>query len=95
MFQGILYTAEFCIIYTRRCNKENLIFPANSPQQCKTWSLEVREEHRLSVFENKVLRRIFGLKRDEVTGGCRELHNDELHNLYYSPSIIRLMKLKR
>jgi hypothetical protein len=47
------------------------------------------------VFEKRVLRRIFGPKRDEVTGGWRKLHNDELHNLYYSPSIIRMIKLRR
>jgi hypothetical protein len=47
------------------------------------------------VFENRVLRRIFGLKRDEVTGGWRKLHNEELHNLYSSPSIIRLAKSRR
>jgi hypothetical protein len=48
---------------------------------CETWSLTLREEHRLRVFENKVLRRIFGPKRDEVTGECRKLHNEELHDL--------------
>jgi hypothetical protein len=47
------------------------------------------------VFENRVLRRIFGLKRDEVTEGWRKLHNEELHNLYSSPSIIRVIKLRR
>jgi hypothetical protein len=47
------------------------------------------------VFENSVLRRIFGLKRDEVTGGWRKLHNEELHNLYSSPSIIRVIKSRR
>jgi hypothetical protein len=61
---------------------------------CETWSLTLREEHRLRVFENKVLRRIFGPKRVEVTGGWRKLH-DELHDLYSSPSIIRIMKSKR
>jgi hypothetical protein len=53
---------------------------------CETWSLTVREKHKLRVFKNRVLRRIFGLKRDGVTGGWRKLHNEELHNLYYSPS---------
>jgi hypothetical protein len=48
---------------------------------CETWSLTLREEHRLRVFENRVLRRIFGPKRYEVTGGWRKLHNEELHNL--------------
>jgi hypothetical protein len=52
-------------------------------------------EHRLRVFENRVLRRIFGPKRDEVTGGWRKLHNVELHNLYSSPSIIRMIKSRR
>jgi hypothetical protein len=49
---------------------------------CENWSLTLREEHRLRVFVNRVLRRIFGPKRDEVTGGWRKLHNEELHNLY-------------
>jgi hypothetical protein len=55
----------------------------------------LREEHRLRVFKNKVLRRIFGPKRDEVTGGWRKLHNEELHNLYSFPSIIRKIKSRR
>jgi hypothetical protein len=50
---------------------------------------------RLRVFENRVLRRAFGPKRDEVTGGCRKQHNEELHNFYFSPSIIRLIKSRR
>jgi hypothetical protein len=62
---------------------------------CETWSLIVREEHRLRVFEDRVLRRIFGPKRDEVTGGRRKLHNEELHNLYSSPSIIRMVKSRK
>jgi hypothetical protein len=61
----------------------------------ETWSLLLREEYRLRVFENRVLRRIFGPKRDEVTGEWRKLHNEELHDLYYSPSIIRIMGEKR
>jgi hypothetical protein len=62
---------------------------------CETWSLTLREEHRLGVFENRVLRRIFRPKRDEVTGEWRKLHNEELHDLYFSPSIIRTMKPRR
>jgi hypothetical protein len=62
---------------------------------CETWSLTVREEHKLRVFENRVVRRIFGPKRDGVTGGWRKLHNEELHNLYNSPSIIRIIKSRR
>jgi hypothetical protein len=64
---------------------------------CETWSPTVREEHKLRVFENRVLSRIFGPKRDGVTGGWRKLHNEELHNLYSSssPSIIRIIKSRR
>jgi hypothetical protein len=58
-------------------------------------SLTLREEHRLTVFENRVLRRIFGPKRDEVTGGRRKLHNEELHGLYSSPSIVKVIKGRR
>jgi hypothetical protein len=56
---------------------------------CEAWSLILREEHRLRVFENRVLRRIFGPKRDEVMEEGRKLHCGELHNLYLSPDIIR------
>jgi hypothetical protein len=62
---------------------------------CETWFLALREEHRMRVFENKVLRRIFGPKRDEVTGEWRKLHNEELHNLYSSPDVIRQVKSRR
>jgi hypothetical protein len=62
---------------------------------CETWSLTLREEHRLRVFVNKVLRRIFGPKRDEVTGEWRKLHNEEIHILYSSPNIIRQIKFRR
>jgi hypothetical protein len=60
---------------------------------CETWSPTLREELRL--FENRVLRIIFGPKRDEVTGDWRKLHNEELHNLYSSPNIIRVIKSRR
>ena len=59
---------------------------------CETWSLTLREEHRLRVFENKVLRKIFGAKGDKITGEWRKLHNAELHALYSSPNIIRSYK---
>ena len=59
---------------------------------CETWSLTLREERRLRVFENRVLRRIFGPKRDEVTGQWRKLHNEELNNLYSSSNIIRVIR---
>jgi len=59
---------------------------------CETWSLTLREERRLRVFENRVLRRIFGPKRDEVTGEWRKLHNEELNGLYCSPNILQVIK---
>ena len=62
---------------------------------CETWSLTLREEHRLRVFENKVLRKIFGAKKDEITVEWRKLHNAELHALYSSPNIIRNLKSRR
>ncbi|KAJ4450411.1 hypothetical protein ANN_01835 [Periplaneta americana] len=62
---------------------------------CQTWTLTLREKQRLRVFENKVLRKIFGAKRDEVTGEWRKLHNAELHALYSSPDIIRNIKSRR
>jgi hypothetical protein len=59
---------------------------------CETWSLTLRDEHRLRVFENRVLRRVFGPKRDEVTGEWRKLHNEELNDLYSLPNIVRVVK---
>jgi hypothetical protein len=63
--------------------------------ECETWSLTASEEHKLRVFEKRALRRIFGTKRDGVTGGWRKLHNEELHNFHSSPSIIRIIKSGR
>jgi hypothetical protein len=60
---------------------------------CENWSLTLREEHRLRVFENRVLRKIFGPRREE-DGSWRKLHNDELHSLYSSPNIVREIKLR-
>jgi hypothetical protein len=61
----------------------------------ETWSLTLRKERRMMVFENGVLRRIFGPKRNEVTGEWRKLHNEELHDLYSSPNIVRVIKPRR
>jgi hypothetical protein len=61
---------------------------------CETLSVTLRKEHRQRVFENRVLRRIFGLKNDDVTRGWRKLHNEELHNMHSSPNIITMIKSK-
>ena len=61
----------------------------------ETWSLTLRGEHRLRVFENRVLRRIIGPKRNRVTGEWRKLHNEELNDLYSSPNIVRVIKSRR
>jgi hypothetical protein len=60
---------------------------------CENWSLTLREEQRLRVFENRVLRRIFGPKRGEVAGEWRRLHNEEFNDLYSSPNIVWVIKL--
>jgi len=62
---------------------------------CETWSLTLREERKLRVFANMVLRRIFGLRRDEVTWEWRRLHNEKLNDLYSSPNIVRVIKSRR
>ena len=62
---------------------------------CETWSLTLREEHRLRVFGNRVLRRIFGPRKDEVTGEWRKLHYEDLSDLYCSPNIVRVIKSRR
>jgi hypothetical protein len=62
---------------------------------CETWSLILRDERRLRVFENRVLRRVFGPEKDEVTGEWRKLHNEELSDLYSLPNIVRVVKSRR
>ena len=62
---------------------------------CETWPLTLREERKLRVFENMVLRRIFGPRRDEVTAEWRRLHNEELNEFYSSPNIVRVIKSRR
>jgi len=62
---------------------------------CETWSVTLREERKLRVFENMMLRRIFGPRRDEVTGEWRRVYNEELNDLYSSPNIVRVIKSRR
>ena len=62
---------------------------------CETWSRTLRDEHRLRVLENRVLRRIFGSKRDKVTGEWRKLYNKELNDLFSSPNIVRVIKIDK
>ena len=62
---------------------------------CETWSLALREKRRLRVFENRMLGRISGRERDEVTGEWRKLHNEELNNLYCSSNIVRVIKSRK
>jgi len=62
---------------------------------CETWLLTLREERRLTVFENRVLRRIFGPGRDVVTVDWRKLHNEELNDLYSSPNVLRMIRSRR
>jgi len=62
---------------------------------CETWSLILREERKLSLFENRVLKKIFGSRRDEVTEQWRKLHNEELNDLYSTPNLVRVIKLRR
>ena len=63
--------------------------------ECETWSLTLREEHRLRMFENRVLRRIFGPRRDGVTGEWRKVHNEESNDLYSSSNTVRVIKARR
>ena len=83
----ILFVLLICVYHKARFSKHNLQYIA--------WSLTLREERKLRVFENMVLRRIFGTRRDEVTGEWWRLHNVELSDLYSSPNIVRVIKSRR
>jgi hypothetical protein len=72
-----------------------LIYAKNAASQRETWSLTLREGHRLRVTENRVLRRVFRPRREDVAGGRRTLHNEELHNLYVAPNSVRVIKSRR
>jgi hypothetical protein len=95
---AIIQSKIFCLPVLYKRNLEikiykTVIFPVVL-YGCETWSLTLGEEHRLRVFENRVLRKIFGPKRGE-DGSWRKLHNDELHSLYSSPNIVTVIKLRR
>jgi hypothetical protein len=83
-----IQSRTFCLLV------KTIILPV-VPYGCETWSLTFREEYRLRVFKNRVLRTKLELKRDEVTRGWRKLCNEELCDLYSSPSVIRMIKSKR
>jgi hypothetical protein len=85
------------LLYKNRKNRvyKTVVFVTCCLYGCQTWSLTLSEEQRLRVFKNRVLRRIFGPERDEATGEWRRLHNEELNDLYSSPHIIRVIKLRR
>ena len=97
MFVALLNTTNISIRqHDRVCGSlyRSIILPVVL-YGCETWSLTFREEHRLRVFEIRVLRRIFGPKREGVTGEWRKLHNEELNSLYSSPNIVRVIKSRR
>jgi hypothetical protein len=93
-FRTLLKQTETIITSINYLKKYRIIILSVVLYGCETWSLTLREEHRLRVFENRVLRGIFGLKRDGVTGEWRRLHNEELNDLY-SSSNIRVIKSRR
>jgi hypothetical protein len=92
MSQLSAQSVTLCFVF--KCLHASHILPAVL-YGCETWSLTLREEYRLRVFENRVLRIIFGPNRDEVTVEWSKLHSEELHNLYSSPDIIRQIKSKQ
>ena len=88
-----MYLYLLCFVLFVLCFVILICFVCTSVRN--TWSLTLSEERRLRVFENRVLRRVFGPKRDEVTGGWRKLHNEELSDLYSLPNIVRVVKSRR
>jgi hypothetical protein len=74
--------------------QRTIILPVDL-HECETWSLTLREDHRLRMFEKRVLRRIFGPKRDAITRERRKLHGEEFNDLYFSPNFVQVIKLRR
>ena len=83
------------VLWQKLCGHGNNLRKVIVLYGCETWSLTLREERKLKVFENMVLRRIFGPRRDEVTGEWRRLHNEELNDFYSSPNIVRVIESRR
>jgi hypothetical protein len=101
LIRGTLATTRFTLLSSRLLCRNlkvevyrNIILPFVL-YGCETWSDTLRKEQRLRVFENRVLRKLLGPKRDEVTGECRKLNSGELHNLCLSPDIVRQIKSRR
>jgi hypothetical protein len=84
-----------CNIYSLKIKMHRTIILPIVLYGCETWSLTLREERRIKVFKNRVLRRVFGPKGDEVTGEFRKLHNEELSVLFSLPNIVRVVKSRR
>jgi hypothetical protein len=94
---AIIWSKIFCLSVSYKNEKMKIYRTIILPvvlYGCETWSLTLREEYRLRVFENRVLKRIFGPKREEDRS-WRKLHNDELHSLYSSPNIVRVIKSRK
>ena len=95
----LLFGAESSVIQVAVQNLKiklysNIFLPVDL-YVCGNWSLKLREERRVRVFENRVLRRVFGTKRDEVAGQWRKLHNEKFRDLYSLPNIVRVVKSRR
>jgi hypothetical protein len=82
----------YIYIYICKHRRSSIIILPFVPCGCETWPFALREDRILRMLENRVLRGIFRPKREEVAGGWRKLHNEELHNFYISPNIIKVMK---
>jgi hypothetical protein len=92
-FRPRSFRLPICCLKTRKQKNYITINLPVALYECKTWFLALREEHRLRVFDNKVLRKVFGPKREELTGDWTKLHSGDYHNLYFSPITVWVTKL--